>query len=42
MLQVARYLLKNSNRVRKGSKKPLGQSVGYLKKLEEEIFTLDK
>ena len=42
MLQVARYLLKNLNRVQRGSKKNLGESVEYLKKLEEEVYTLDK
>jgi hypothetical protein len=30
MLQVARYLLKNYNRVHRGSKKPLAETVSYL------------
>jgi acyl-CoA oxidase len=38
MLQVARYLLKSFNRIQRGSKKPLGDSVSYLK---SESFTLD-
>ena len=31
MLQVARYLLKNYNRVHRGSKKPFAKTVAYLK-----------
>ena len=31
MLQVARYVLKSYNRVHRGSKKPLGKTVAYLK-----------
>lgn len=41
MLQVARFLLKNLNRIQRGSKKPLGQSVEYLKALQGDRFTLD-
>ena len=41
MLQVARFLLKSYNRLLRGSKKSLGESVEYIKALEEPCFTLD-
>ena len=42
MLQVARYLLKSYNRLQRGSPKPLGDSVTYMRHLNDsEIYTLD-
>ena len=42
MLQVARYLLKNYNRVHRESKKPLPETVAYLKDvMNPEISTID-
>jgi hypothetical protein len=41
MLQVARYLLKNYNRVHSKSKKPLGKTVSYLSHVLESYQPVD-
>ncbi len=42
MLQVARYLLKNYNRLHRGSKKPLGEAIAYLQHItSDENYTLE-